>query len=285
MNLEKVTLFNIRFLRRIFNENQNCYDLDGDFFDVYNEESFIYKFLLRKQVKLIKLSKSFIGYIWLSFSSKSGCYNIYGIDINENYINLINSKLLRSLKFNILNYECIDSKKNDLIMSHLEFSKINSSILMSIKTNPRETKNDKIEFVKLIKGQDEEKRCIIQNKIFDKKGRVPISVDDILEEENSSYYIDGLSFFIVSNHKHIGYGQIILSHGVHTIVNFGIIKEYRKSGYGKKFIDFLINYCFINSIDNLNIRVEDSNIPAIKLYKCAGFSKINGISKWSYSNL
>lgn len=284
MNLEKVTIFNIKHLRRIFNINQNSYSLDDDFFYVYDRESFIYKFLLRKQLKLIKLGKNFIGYIWFSFSTQSGVYSIYGIDINDKYINLISNDIFNSLKFNVLTYECADTQKNNLLMENLNFKKTSASILMSIKTSKRNANDTNIKFVKFKKGQDERKRCIIQNNIFERKGRVPITIADIEEEQNSSYYIDGLAFFMIVDNICIGYGQIIMSHGVHTIVNFGIIKEYRKSGYGSKFIDFLVDYCFKKSIEKLNIRVEDTNIAAVNLYKNTGFIENFRISKWQCCN-
>jgi hypothetical protein len=59
--LEKLSLFNIKHFRKLYNKNENAYICDKSFFDIYDEESFIIKYIIRKQIKLFKVKKKYVG--------------------------------------------------------------------------------------------------------------------------------------------------------------------------------------------------------------------------------
>jgi len=88
-------------------------------------------------------------------------------------------------------------------------------------------------------------------------------VGDVRCEEDEEYYIKNFGVFICKNNgQAVGYGQIILNRGLYTIVNIGILDEYRKQGYGEMLVNYLIELCYKNSIPIVYIRVEKNNYKA-----------------------
>ena len=73
---------------------------------------------------------------------------------------------------------------------------------------------------------------------------------------------------------------IILTKNEYTIVNLGILEQYRMNGYGEILLRYLIELCKINSIDDIFIRVEESNEKAINLYSKVGFKKSRSCITW-----
>lgn len=67
------------------------------------------------------------------------------------------------------------------------------------------------------------------------------------------------------------------------ITNVCIHKKYRKLGFGKKVVDFMIEKAKINKINHMTLEVRKSNISAIKLYEKKGF-KIAGVRSKYYSD-
>ena len=134
-------------------------------------------------------------------------------------------------------------------------------------------------------GEDEELRCKIQNSVFYDENRVSLSISDISDEEYEDYYINDFGVFICKNDgQAIGYGQVILNNSDYTIVNLGILKEFRYLGYGELLIKYLIELCYKNSIKNIYIKVERENLSALSLYKKIGFREYNSIISW-YKNI
>ena len=62
-----------------------------------------------------------------------------------------------------------------------------------------------------------------------------------------------------------------------------VLQKYRKKGYAKKMIDFLIDYVENNNCSNITLEVRCSNISAIKFYEKNGFKKAS-IRKNYYDN-
>ena len=87
--LEKLSLFNIKDFRKLYNKNENAYICDKSFFDIYDEESFIIKYIIRKQIKLFKVKNEYVGYVWYEYPSDEGFSNIYAIYLKDEYINLL----------------------------------------------------------------------------------------------------------------------------------------------------------------------------------------------------
>ena len=103
----------------------------------------------------------------------------------------------------------------------------------------------------------------------------------LLENDiQQDYYIEDLSIFIKINNVAIGYGQIIYNRAMYTVVNFGIIKEFRNFGFGKILLNSLIDKAKDMNIDELFIRVEETNYSALKLYNWIGFTPKSIINRW-----
>ena len=115
----------------------------------------------------------------------------------------------------------------------------------------------KISIEKVVLKKDEELRCKLQNSIFSASTRIPLEVEDIENDIEQDYYIEDLSLFIKINNIAIGYGQIIYNRDMYTVVNFGILKEFRNYGFGKILLNHLIETAKNMNIYDLYIRVEE----------------------------
>jgi GNAT superfamily N-acetyltransferase len=123
---------------------------------------------------------------------------------------------------------------------------------------------------------NEEIRVCLQNKIFEYKnikGRINLTINDILSEESSPYFLKDYCFLLEKNNNSCGYAQIILIENNFFLVNFGIVPEERGRGLGNSFLNEIINICFQNKIEDLYLTVDNSNKSAIKLYTTAGFKE------------
>ncbi len=282
ITFEKLSLFNVENFRKLYNRDYRSYICDRDFFDIYDKESFIMKYLLRKQVKLFKVNNKYVGYIWYDESKVTNFSgNIYSLYILDDFIYSFDSNFLDFIKYKALKFDIIENEKIHEIMNILGFKIFSETCLMKLETFQGSIEvEDEIKFKHFIKNQDEGLRCTIQNNIFYDKNRTPLNVRDIFEEEEQDYYIDDFSVFLCLNDKSIGYGQIILSNGLYTIVNFGIIKEYRRRGYGQVLLNYLIELCKVNNIEDIFIRVENNNYKAVSLYNKVGFRKCASYDSW-----
>ena len=282
VTVEKLSLFNIESFRKLYNKKYRSYICNKDFFTIYDKESFVIKYLLRKQVRLFKLKDKCIGYIWYEESSAEDCAkNIYSIYILDDFIDIIDNSFLDFIKCKTLKLDIIENDNIRRLMDNLGFSILNKTCLMKLQNYPEliEVEED-LCFKHFVRNCDEKLRCDIQNSIFFDKNRTPLYTEDIYEEEEQDYYIDGFSVFLCLRDKYIGYGQIILSNGLYTIVNFGIIEEYRCCGYGQVLLNYLIELCRVNNIDDVYIRVEKDNFKALALYKKVGFRECTSYDSW-----
>lgn len=285
ISIEKLSLFNIDKFRSLYETEEDSYLCDKGFFDIYDKESFLIKYIIRKQVKLFKLNDEYIGYLWHEYPENAECCTIYGISFKNEFIEYITSDILKALKFNSLKLDIIQNNKNKLIMSRLGFDIQFKSIVMKLNlknTLFNEFKvHEDLEFKHFVTNRDEGLRCEVQNNIFKEKNRIPLTINDIYEEENEDYFINDFCVFLTnSNDDILGYGQIILTKNEYTIVNFGILEQYRMNGYGEILLRYLIELCKINSIDDIFIRVEESNEKAINLYSKVGFKKSRSCITW-----
>lgn len=284
ISVKKITLFNIETFRKLYNNNDNADICNQNFFQVYDNETFIGKFVMRKQVKLFKFKKNIVGYVWYECPPEDELTNIYSLYVEDDYIEYINSNILKSLKRKHFRLDTIDSFRIKDIMNKLQFIPTSQTVLMKIKSAEC---NMDIEFKDytirhFTKKQDENLRCEIQNSVFNDKNRLPLSTGDIFAEEDEEYYLDGFSVFICnSDGIEVGYGQIIYTNGQYTIVNLGILEEYRGQGYGEQLVRYLINFCNKKNITDVHIRVEKKNNKAISLYYKIGFREYNSFTTWS----
>lgn len=281
--LEKLSLFNIDHFRKLYNKNENAYVCDKSFFEIYDKESFIIKYIIRKQIKLFKVNNEYVGYIWFEYPCDQGFSNIYAIYLKDEYIGLLNSKILSFFNINTFKFDMLSNSKTYNIMKKLNFNVNSRNILMKIKTSDFGIGNNtkQIIFKHFKEGQDEELRCKIQNSVFNDKNRIPLSIEDVYREEDEDYYISNFGVFVYNElGQAIGYGQIIYKEGLYTIVNIGILRDYRKQGYGEMLVKYLIELCHKNSIKNVYIRVDKNNTSALSLYNKIGFKEYQSFVSW-----
>lgn len=281
--LKKLSVFNMERFRKLYNKNEDAYICEKSFFDIYDKGHFLIKYLIRRQIKLFEVNNEYIGYIWYEYPSQSGFSNIYSIYLKDEYMHLINSKLLSLFNINAFKYDMLTHSRASILMKKLNFNVNSKNILMKIKTNSFKSpfNRENVIFKHFKEGQDEGLRCKIQNSVFNDKNRIPLSIEDVFREEEEEYYIDHFGVFICNSiGQAIGYGQVIFNRGFYTIVNLGIIKEYRGRGYGEMLVKYLINLCYKKSIGEVYIQVDKNNINALSLYKRVGFKEHQSYISW-----
>ncbi|WP_461613437.1 GNAT family N-acetyltransferase [Clostridium sp. Marseille-QA1073] len=132
-------------------------------------------------------------------------------------------------------------------------------------------------------GEDEKIRCSLQNKIFKTSSRVEIDIEDIVFEEEQKYYLNEGSIFIKYGEKFIGYGQLIKENNKVSIVNFGILDEFRNRGYSKILLKHLLNIAIDNNFKEIYLKCNSDNIKALKLYKEHDFKIEKEFCTWGYT--
>ncbi len=75
--------------------------------------------------------------------------------------------------------------------------------------------------------------------------------------------------------EYIGYLSILDLEDECEILRLGVRKKYRKQGYAKSMLDFIIEYCIENKKEKIYLEVNSANTVAIKLYELEGFTCIN----------
>lgn len=299
--LEKLTLNNMESFKGLYSKSMKHENYNKDFFKCYNNQNFLIKFLYRKFMRIIKFNNSDIGYIW--YDSPIDKYTrIWALYIDSNYINIINKSTLSYFDDNNLSYEAIDNIENSIILERLGFKKTKYTSLMKMNIEDYNNTNKIYEVYnkmvknlhwskklnwgtafstrKLVVGKDEELRCNLQNDIFGEWNRRPLSVEDIYSDMSQDYFLKDLCIFGMINNSYIGYGQIIFNRDMFTIVNFGIVNDFRGIGLGKLLLHEIILYAKKSGIKELAIRVDCTNINAINLYKWIGFKEKYKIVIW-----
>ncbi|MEN8434446.1 GNAT family N-acetyltransferase [Clostridium septicum] len=309
ITLEKLTSNTMDIFKKLYDRNFLNENYDKDFFSLYNNQNFVIKFLFRKFLKLIRYNDEVIGYIWYDTPLES-TIRIWSLYIENDYMGFIDENTLKAFNTSILSYEAIDNPRNTKILTKLGFKRIRPTILMELNLNKYNRYKDineiklklqlensyvnkiynsifntnyissKYNNKKFIIGKDEALRCKIQNNIFSTWNREPLKIEDIYSDISQEYYLKDLSLFGMINDKFVGYGQVIYNRNMYTVVNFGIINEFRGFGIGKLLLHDLIVSSKSKGFNKLYIRVDEDNIAAQKLYKWAGFVDKCTISRW-----
>lgn len=306
--LERLSSNNFETFKTLNLERFTKENYDKNFFEYYENEKFFLKIFLKKFVKLFIYNKKVIGYIWYEVPIEIPV-RVWSLYIKEEYLDLLSPKILNNFNNTTLSYETCDNKTNNEMLSNLGFRKIKPSLLMnmnlenynkvqqtkalihSLKNNINLIKainslydfniNEvKVSIEKVVLNKDEELRCELQNSIFSASTRTPLEIEDIENDIEQDYYIEDLSLFIKVNNIAIGYGQIIYNRNMYTVVNFGVLKDFRHFGFGKVLLNHLIQRAKNKNISDLYIRVEETNYSALKLYNWAGFTPKYTINRW-----
>ncbi|WP_294385234.1 GNAT family N-acetyltransferase [uncultured Clostridium sp.] len=306
--LERLSSNNFENFKTLNLERFSKENYDKNFFEYYENEKFFLKIFLKKFVKLFTYNKTVIGYIWYEVPVDIPV-RVWSLYVKQEYLDLLSPNILNSFNNTVLSYETCDDTCNNKMLSKLGFKKVKPSILMSINLknyNKEQQTNNlicslkdnndllkkinmlynsninevKISIEKVVLKKDEELRCKLQNSIFSASTRVPLEIEDIKNDIEQDYYIEDLSLFLKVNDVAIGYGQIIYNRDMYTVVNFGIIKEFRNYGFGKILLNNLIQKAKNMNINELFIRVEETNYGALKLYNWIGFTPQSIINRW-----
>ena len=283
MEVERLKAKNINEFKNLLEEVKYVSKYRNDYYNYYNNKSFLQKFLIRKLVKLIKVDDKYIGYIWADYPDIASIH-LKDFYIKKEYFNILSPSFLEFLNSNSVYYETYESCISAKIFDRLSMKKIKSTDLLkkTIDLIPEVVTSKNITFSLCRKEKDAKKRCEVQNLIFNKDSRMPLSVQDIIYDEKTDYYIEDLCLFILKDNKIIGYGQIIYSRSMYMIVNFGVIEEFRNNGYGYILINKLISLAVNKGITELYVRVEKNNFIAKSLYYKVGFSDVGNISTWQW---
>jgi len=269
-----LSLKNIDSFRKINQLNTNFSLSNKNFFELYDNSNIIQKIFLRKNVNLLLMENNYIGYIWFQKHNKYHS-SIKSLNVVEdNNLIYFYKLLIGSLTYNrLITYECEDNEINIDILKKLDFKKAKGYIELEKEcTNRFNTNNSKnITFSVVTKDKDEKARCLLQNEIFENDDRIPINVEDIYYDESQEYYFDRGAVFIKFDNIPFGYGQIIVENKEAVIVNFGIIEKYRKKGYGKLLLKYLLNIAIDYHFSKVSLKVDSNNINAFKLYLSLGF--------------
>lgn len=306
--LERLSSNNFENFKTLNIERFSKENYDKNFFEYYENEKFFLKIFLKKFVKLFIYRKEVIGYIWYEIPVEMPV-RVWSLYIKPEYIDLLSPEILKSFNNTILSYETCNDEDTNRMLINLGFKKVKPSLLMNIELSNYNKaaqvallknslehnsnvinslnnlyngniRNINITTEKVLLDRDEELRCKIQNSVFSATTRIPLEVEDIQNDIEQDYYMEDLSLFIKLNNIAIGYGQIIFNRDMYTVVNFGILKEFRGYGFGKILLNELINAAKKMQINELFIRVEENNYSALKLYNWIGFKSKSIINKW-----
>ncbi|GIM30644.1 N-acetyltransferase [Clostridium polyendosporum] len=255
--------------------------LNENFYNHFTSLSIVKKIFIGSKVKLFTYNKSIIGYMWYE-EMYNKAYIIRDLVVNSDYEYNVKLSLKDYFKKALFIYECINEKNNNKVLVSLGFNERNETYLLVKENicNESEIDIEGVCFECFIRNKHEYIRCDLQNSIFEAETRVPLSVEDIFFDEIQEYYLDDCSILMKLNHKYIGYGQIICSNNMYTIVNLGIISEFRGLGYSKMLVRNLINIANKKGIDKIYIRVNKNNQIARRLYESLEFKYINKIITW-----
>lgn len=257
--------------------------LNQDFFCIYDNVNFLCKLFMRRTITILLYKKKPIGYIW---TNKDDKFNlticsmsiINNTSVVQGYKYLINS----IKKNNNLTYICEKNHDNYKVLETIGFSKKEGTIEMScLLEDCYELKlpnNLSLETFK--KGIHEKIRCSIQNEAFKNETRVPLTSEDMYFDEIQDYYYEQGSILLKRDNKYIGYGQIIMVDNIPTIVNVGILSEYRGKGYGKILLIHLMNILIANGFKEVQLNVSSTNFTALNLYKSLGFNIKREFHQW-----
>lgn len=126
-----------------------------------------------------------------------------------------------------------------------------------------------------MKKGEESIRAELQNSIFGGiKNRIPLTAEEIKDEEQLSEYIGSMCYILRLDGKPSGYGQIMISNGTYTLINFGIIPQCRRQGLADVLLRYILYQCQSCGIESLHLTVDNNNPPAIALYKKNGFTEL-----------
>jgi len=276
MKIERLNKNNRPLVEKAIKEAIKINPLNEDFLSEYDSKSFVMKFLLKSSFD-IYISNDSVGYIWYEHLSNN-VFNIKSLYFPPSFSELPISFFTKNHSYS---YESIANEDSISLLKTLNFNICSESYILE-KTIEDFSFND-IEDIsfRYVKTKDDiNSRVSLQNIIFDEDSRIPLETSDILFDMKQEYYINDLAIIMYFKDKSIGYGQIIKNNS-YTVVNFGILPEYRSKGLGRHFLNYIISLAKRKNIKELSIRVSPTNVKAMNLYGSVGFYFKEHILTWN----
>lgn len=278
----RLTNKNFDQFKKIHSLRESFNNLNEDFFSIYKSANLVEQLILRRRVRILINQGKCSGYMWNTNFDKDHCIinsmNVVGENQTAGYMELISS-LKNGLT---IQYMCEKNDFNYQILKELGFTRREGTLKMRFNI-PEEIlipEEEEIALETLIRGRQESIRCKIQNEVFKNDARIPLSVEDIYFDEMQDYYIGNGAILVKKDNDYIGYGQIILDDGNATIVNVGIIREFRGKGYGRALLYYLLRIVKNMGFNDAYIRVASNNTTALNLYRSIGFKEEQEIYWW-----
>ncbi|SHJ41340.1 Acetyltransferase (GNAT) family protein [Hathewaya proteolytica DSM 3090] len=286
VDFEFLNNFNINYIECNSCKSKIFNPLNKDFISSYYGKRLIGRLSIRSKCLLLKHRDKIFGYIWVSSFKDKICFvqELYIQD--DTPIGSIGAIGNIFSPYSLINYTSIRKPKTNLYLESLGFSKKRSVLKMSMNRAFLKYNMEKLPCESSVKyykeGEDEEIRCKVQNEIFRTANRKELNVNDIYMDERQAYYINKGALFLKIGNEIVGYSQLISNEGFITIVNFGIIPQYREKGYGKILLKEIINLSIILFPTEKTIKIDvfENNYKAISLYKKFGFFEECIVDSW-----
>lgn len=256
--------------------------------DICTNKNIFKKLLLGKNIKFIKSGKDYIGFMWFSRiqhqSYKIHCIKVMPEFNTEEYYKEL-FKLFNS-NSSILIGDNNNLKKELLIDRGFNVVK---TIVEMKRPLSKEAVLDFVDadtsFRVFVDGEDEYKRCIIQNKVFNSLNRQAIDEEDIQYEKYQKHYISEGCIFICKGEIDIGYGQLIKKDSKIYIANFGILPIYRGKGYGRQLLTHLLKVAERLNYQYIYLRCDVENSDALRLYYAQDFQVIDSYCEYQKNEM
>lgn len=265
--------------------------LNEDFTEYYYGSGRIAQYILRKCCKIIFKGQNIVGLIWVDSFKKPVCY-IKTIYFSNNIsIEEIELTFKALFKVGTTIYAkttekdpCADVLKKCNFKENLSLDEMELSLLAYNPSNYNKSSFNELKITNLREGIDEVTRVKVQNLVFGSEARVPISLNDVKADKLQNYYIPEGNYFLKFKNEFIGYGQLIFYGNNLTLVNFGVIEEYRGLGYGEYFLLSILEEAKKMGYINIRLKVKSKNTAALNLYKKVGFVKNATFIEWKLKN-
>lgn len=266
-----------------YSKDEEFNSFNENFKHEYGRASFLDKLSLKKELHfIVDDNKEISGYVWVNTDKNAGT-KIKSMYLDE--FSSENEEVLRGFfeKFSKIEYVTATSAKCNSFIKNMGFKQDTSIVDMEIDLSKLDIQDEAVDGfdIRLFKARsDEWIRAEIQNAIFYKKNRTPLTVSDVELDMFQEYYLHNGSYFLTERGKVIGYGQLILMDEDLYLVNFGILYGYRNKGLGKYFLNFFLKKGKEMGFDVMKIKVFEENRVALKLYSGAGFVERNEAIYW-----
>lgn len=124
-------------------------------------------------------------------------------------------------------------------------------------------------YIRFATNEDIQAILVMEKQCFENKAW---SLDMIQNDfNNRSKYIVCLT----DADEYIGYACVLDLDNECEVLRLGVVKQFRKQGFGWALMDFVQEYCIETHKEKIFLEVNSKNNTAIRLYEKFGFTRIN----------